>query len=152
MDNIKPFFTLIFATIITFLAPLKIYIFLLLGLYMSNVIVALLEDVYNEKIQPSIKKFKKSIFELSLYLFVILLLFVIARLLDDVDSAIFLSKILTSFCSIFYLQNIIKNLKKLIPDNKLVSVLDFLVNVKFINEKFAIFKEFQDWEENKKIE
>ena len=151
-EDFKLFIYGLILPILAFFEPINNLIVAVAILYLINIAAGVIEDVKNNNTLPNFGKFIFSILELLAYMLFLLTTFGIATLLDDMEGGKGFAKILTYVAIYFYAQNSIKNMLKIAPENQFLQFISFVVNVRFINEKAPILKEFFKWKSTNKDE
>jgi len=86
--------------------------------------------------------------EVSIYLFITALLFFLGETMKDRNSVLFSLNVITWAFILFYLINILKNLRRLAPDSKGVHYVYILVSLEFL-KNLPHFKQFKKEEKDK---
>lgn len=144
-EQFKAFLVAVLAPIIAATEPIKNMLLAVTILYFANLLIGVGEDIYNKKDPPNIKKFLISMLEASVYMITIILIYQIANIMHEPGGGEFVAKMITWLALYWYAQNIIKNLNKIAPNFNFFQFLDFMLNVRFINEKIPFYKDFLKW-------
>lgn len=79
------------------------------------------------------KKAFHAFFEYAIAAIVILFTAAAARLIEPAGNYTDLLRLLTTLFALVYSKNIIRNFKKIQPDNEFIAVLDILINTKYLD-------------------
>ena len=149
-EHFKAFFVAAMAPIIAATEPIQNLLFAVTLLYFANLVIGVGEDIYNKKDPPNIKKFLISLLEASVYMITLVFIYQVAAIMEEPGGGEFVAKMITWLALYWYGQNIVKNLNKIAPNFKLFQFLDFLLNVRFVNEKLPFYKDFLNWKNETK--
>ena len=144
-EHSKAFLVAALAPIIAATEPIQNLLFAVTILYFVNLAVGVIEDIYNKKDPPNIKKFLISLLEASVYMLTLVLVFQVAKIMEEADAGVFVAKMITWLVLYWYAQNVIKNLVQIAPNFTFFKFLDFLLNVRFLSEKLPFYKDFLKW-------
>lgn len=97
-----------------------------------NFIVGLIADLRAGG-KYSHKKAFHAFFEYAIAAIVILFTAAAARLIEPNGNYTDLLRLLTTLFALVYSKNIIRNFKKIQPDNEFIAVLDILINTKYLD-------------------
>ena len=97
-----------------------------------NFIVGLIADL-QAGAKYSHKKAFHAFFEYAIAAIVILFTAAGARLIEPEGNYTDLLRLLTTLFALVYSKNIIRNFKKIQPDNEFIAVLDILINTKYLD-------------------
>lgn len=132
----------IMATFISFFSPIVaiIGVFVLLGIV--NIIVGFIHSKFVEREKFRLGKIMKGIGEVFMYLGISMLMFSIGEILKSQSilgldyTDIFQQVINISTCVIiyFYLLNIFQKLHELLPDNRTIGAIHYLISVEFLKK------------------
>ena len=145
IENFKAFLFALLIPLLAFFEPINNLILAVAVLYLINIITGVIEDVRNKSAPPNFRKFIFSMAELLVYMLFMLTVFGIAKLLEDGDGGKYVAKVITYIAIYFYGQNIIKNMRKIWPRNQFLQLMEYLLNVKFVNEKLPFYRDFLSW-------
>ncbi|TWP23150.1 hypothetical protein ETU10_08625 [Apibacter muscae] len=123
MDALKILIITFVCAIIGYLEPINNSILVLIILFCWDMSMGILVDLVVNKDRMRIKKLLISLLFVALYTLIIASLFIIGRLMDDVEEFLEMIKILTYVCAYFYGSNALRNLTILFPNNKTFSFL-----------------------------
>ena len=85
----------------------------------------------------------KALFEIAVYFILIAALFVIGDKMNDASWVYEMLSVITWGMIYFYIANLTKNLKRLLPQSRGMAFLYYILNLEFI-KRFPHFKDFED--------
>ncbi len=153
MDSIKLIIAGIISSIIAYLQPVHNAIFVLAGLVVIDLILGIYTDININKTRFNFKKAMFACFYAAIYASIIASTFVIGERMGDKDESLLVVKTLTYVFIFFYISNINKNLKRILPHSRIIAFLDFFVGLKFMERipELGKFLEYEKKTKNKKI-
>jgi len=147
-ELIKSAWIAILGYLSSLIIPINDFIIVILVLATFNILFGLAQDKYHFEFKKAIK----SLWHLAGYLFVLLLSVFVATMLHIGDYAF--TEVLAWVTGImvwFYATNIFKNWNLMQPENKVISIIYYVLSFKII-EHLKWVKDWQENEDNKKKE
>ena len=144
--------------LLAYLQPIYNAIVVLLAVFIIDMIVGILTDSWVNKHRLSKKKFMFALLSFAIYTTIISTVYVIGEKMGDLEEVLFVDKWLTYAVIYFYAANILKNLRNLVPQSRVIAFFDFVVGLEFmkripaIGEFLKFEKEVRETKENKEAE
>jgi len=80
------------------------------------------------------KKFALSFASAAVYLSIMIGVYAVGEHMDDINESLFLDKIITYVFIFFYIGDILKNLKLLLPNSMPIAFLEFFFRLEFVKK------------------
>ena len=93
-----------------------------------------------------------SFFYVAIYLVILLSVYIVGVKMGDVNQALFVDKFITYVFIYFYVANIFKNLRILLPNNKPISFLDYVFHLEILKRIPSLSEWLEKQKEQKQIE
>jgi len=135
MINIKTSIALLINAVIAYFDPIQGIIFAVGYAATVNFIVGFWADLRINHVGFNFAKGINAIKEVALYLAILASMFVISdHLKTDKDLIIKILTWITYALMYFYSTNIFKNLSRLLPNNRFINYLYYMLNMEFVNK------------------
>lgn len=134
MDILKKTTIALLSTILAFLDPVQNAVYLLLFLYVTNLLVGISHDIFINKNRFVFKKFIRSCVEFLVYVGFVCGIYIIGFFQDDKEEAQYVIKIISYLFIYAYSTNILKNLILIFPDNMIFKFIYHVLSFEFIKK------------------
>ena len=138
IDIIKALAAAFIGTLLAVVQPVQGALMLLLTFAGIDIIFGILTGVFQSHERFGFRKFIMSALYLSIYLGVVVMIYTVGRFQNDTNEALYLVKIITYVFIYFYSVNILKNMKRLMPENMVIRFLDYFIGLQFMKKIDAI--------------
>lgn len=138
IDIIKTLSAALVGALLAVTRPVQGALTLLLTFAGLDILFGILSGVFKARERFGFRKFIMSALYLALYLGVIVMIYTVGHFQNDTDEALYLVKIITYVFIYFYSTNILKNIRRLIPDNRVIRFMDYFISLQFMNRIDAI--------------
>lgn len=131
MDVFKTIVITVFSAITAYCEPVRnamILLFLMSGI---DLLAGMICSIAVDRERFQFKKFIMAAVYLLVYLGVITLIYTVGRYQGDHEGAMLIVKTITYVFIYFYSANILKNLTKLFPSNRVIGFLYFVIDLEF---------------------
>ena len=142
--------TLISITMAYF-APINDMVFVLFYLFLLNMVAGMLAGMVVDDEDFSIKKFFHCMLETFVLYTIVLSVFLVGEKMHNKDGAIQCISGIVYSAIYFYSVNILRNLKKLLPNFRIIAFLYYVVSFEFV-KKVPYLQDFQKKEKEARIE
>ena len=149
MDIIKITGATLISAFVASIEPVHNAIFVLVFVFFADIFWGMLASILVKKERFGIKKFMNAAVYLSIYLLIVVAIFVIGYKMEDEAYALFAVKTITYVIIYFYSANILKNLTRLFPENKPIRFLEYVLHLEIL-KKVPALEDFLN--QNKKEE
>lgn len=130
-DSIKALCVTAISAVCAYLEPINnviVTLFILSGL---DILFGIISGIAIDNERFRFKKFILSCIHVLIYLGVATLIYTIGMLQDDFTEAMMIVKTVTYIFIYFYSSNILRNIHKLFPDNRIIGFLDYIIGFEF---------------------
>ncbi|GHV45899.1 hypothetical protein FACS1894180_8700 [Bacteroidia bacterium] len=148
MEVLKSILTTLSVVTAAFFTQSEGALYLLAFLFAGNIVVGITTDIFFNNNQFSFKKFLFALFELMIYIGLVVGVVVITHFLNEAAVGEYALKVLSWLFVYAYGVNILKNLQQIFPANVVISFLYYVLSFELI-KKIPYFKDFQNKKENK---
>lgn len=141
MDIIKKIFITLGSALLALLEPVHNIAYMLIFLFVANLLVGLFHDLVINKKCFCFRKFIWAFFEFLVYICIICSIYIIGFIQGDVEEFQYIIKVISYLFVYAYSTNISKNLVKIRPDNIVFRYIYHAVSFEFV-KKIPFFEEF----------
>ena len=134
IDAIKISLAAILGGIYSYFEPVHNPMIVLAIVFTGDIFAGILVDIIVNDDRIRIKKFLLAVAFLALYSVIIASVFVIGKLMGDMDEALVIVKSLTYVFALFYTSNFFRNLKILAPNNKPIAFLAYILSLHIVKK------------------
>lgn len=138
IDILKALAAAFIGTVLAVVQPVQGALTLLLTFAGIDIIFGIITGVFKSHERFGFRKFILAALYLMIYLGVVVMIYTVGRFQNDIDEALYLVKIITYVFIYFYSANILKNMKRLMPDNAVIRFLDYFIGMQFMKKSGAI--------------
>lgn len=130
-DSVKTICVVVISAVCAYLEPIQHVVQLLFLLAGIDILVGIITAVAIDGERFKFKKFILAAVYVLIYLGVAALIYTVGRLQGDYNEMMVVVKMVTYVFIYFYIANVLKNLRKLLPTNKVIAFLDFVIGLEF---------------------
>lgn len=134
LDFIKISIIALLGSIYSYFKPVHNPMIVLSIVFVGDIIAGILVDIIRNNDRIQIKKFLIAVAFLALYSVIIASVFVVGKLMGDMDEALVIVKTLTYVFAAFYVSNFFRNMKQLAPNNKPIAFLDYIFGLHILKK------------------
>jgi len=148
IDTIKLFLVTAISGLIAYIEPVHSAMVALIFVFSIDIVCGIFKVLFvcKKRIKP--KKILASFIYVAIYLSIIASVYIIGVNMDDASEAIFVDKFITYVFIYFYITNILKNLKALVPKSKAISFLDYVFHLEML-KRIPNLSEYLNKDKNK---
>lgn len=147
MNILKNTIVTLFSAIIAFLQPVQNAVYLLLFLFVINLIFGVFHDIIINSKRFSFKKFIWASAEFLIYTGIVCAIYVIGHFQNDIIEAQYIIKIISYLFIYAYSTNVLKNLLLIRPDNMVFKFMYHVLSLAFI-KRIPYLSDFLKQNEN----
>lgn len=134
VEAIKTVVITVFSAILAYLEPVYNAITLLFIMSGIDILFGIIGAIIVDGERFRFRKFIMAAVFLLIYLGVITLIYTVGKLQGDFAEAMVVVKTITYVFIYFYSANVLKNLAKLFPTNRIICFLDYILNMEFVKK------------------
>ena len=133
-DAIKLTAATVWSGAMAYLLPLHGAMHALLLVFVVNIVLGIFADLVVQKKTLNAKKFLLSFIMVSVYLSIIIGIYIVGEQMDDLTQSMFVDKTLTWMFIFFYGTDVLKNLKIIFPNSKPIVYMAYFLRLEFMNK------------------
>lgn len=141
----KGFLGSLFAVVISYIAPIYDYVIIIAYIFLINFIIGLIEDIIVKHKTFKCKKFYFCLCEMLVFYLLVGSVYFIGNKFHNKAMALQCISAIVSIVTYFYSLNILTNIKSLLPNNRAISFIHYIVSFEIV-KKIPYFKEFETHE------
>ena len=148
-ELVRAFVAACIGALLAFLEPVTGAMTLLLIVALADILTGIVTDL---RVNGTCFRFRKFFFALvcaAVYLLIVALVYTVGLFQDDVQECLFIVKTITYTIIYFYAVNIFRNLRQLLPSNRAIAFLYYLLGLEF-TKKFPALDDFLKKEKEEK--
>jgi hypothetical protein len=132
MDTVKLTAVTAISSLFAYLEPLHGAMFVLVFVFFADMLIAIFTDlcINGKKFSP--KKFLTAFFYVAVYLSIMASVYIIGERMGDGPESLFVDKATTYIFIYFYIVNIFKNLRLILPENRPIEFIEFSIGLEFV--------------------
>ena len=134
LDTIKNLAVTITSIVVGYFAPLKDIVFVIFFIFLLNTIFGLIAGVGVQGEKFNLKKFFRCIMETLVFYVIVLSIYIVGDKMGNPDGAIQCISGVTYAIIYFYTVNILRNAHKLMPKNKVIKFLFYVLSFEVIKK------------------
>jgi len=118
--------------LVAYFEPLRSAMFVLMFVFFLDMIIAIYADIVVNRKDFKPKKFLTAFFYVAIYLMIIVCVYIVGERMGDAEESLYVDKIVTYIFIYFYIVNILKNLRIIVPENRPIAFLEFTFGLEFL--------------------
>jgi len=141
MDILKKTIITVTSAILAFMQPVENAIYLLLFLFLVNLVTGIFHDIIINRDRFHFKKFIWACVEFLIYVGIVCGIYIIGHFQGDKNEAQYIIKVISYLFIYAYSTNILKNLLLIRPESIVLKFLYFIISLAFV-KKIPYWAEF----------
>lgn len=143
INEIRTTLTTLISITLAYFAPIQNMVFVMFFLFLLNMVAGLIAGIIVDNEEFQFKKFFHCILETFCLYTIVLTIFLIGEKMENMIGAMQCISGIVYTCVWFYGTNILRNLKKINPDSKIIAFLYYVMSFEIV-KKIPYLQNFQN--------
>lgn len=148
VTNLKNLLVTLFSVTLAYFAPIGDMVFVIFFIFLINMVAGLVSGIVIDNEGFNIRKFFHCIMETCVFYLIVGSVYLIGEKLHNVNGALQCITGVVYAILYFYGTNILRNLQKIFPDNRVLSFIYYVVSLEVV-KKIPYLQQFQQKEDKR---